>query len=81
MSERLTGIRLPGAEWPGISDWGRRTPAEMIDRARAYGRFLRQQADAILSAADADFQVETFLGPLARRQLEVLQASAKRIAQ
>lgn len=80
MSERMTGIRLPGAPWPGISDWGRRTPSEMIELARACGKHLREQADAIANAADADFLVETYLGPIAQRNREVLQAATKRIA-
>lgn len=80
MLERHTSIFIPGSKWNGLADWGRVTPEEMIKQARAYGRHLREQADAIEAAVDADFQVETYLGQHVRRNREVLQAGRAALA-
>lgn len=75
MSERMTGIELRGnkAAGPGLAEWGRKTPTEMIERYRQYARHQLAEAQAILSATDDDFRVETYTGVHVQRNREVLQ--------
>ncbi len=73
MSERMTGIRLRTSKDAGLADWGRKTPAEMIEQYRSKARYELECAQAILDAKDEDFHVDTFLGPYVRRKREVLQ--------
>ena len=79
MSERMTGILLPGRpNGVGWAEWGRKTPAEMIASYRRHAEQQKAEAEAILAAADEDFYVDTYLGPYARAKTEVLQAGRKR---
>jgi len=74
MSGRLTGIDLPGLGiGTGLADWGRKTPAEMIQKYREYARRNKEVAEAILAAADDDFRIDTYVGPLAMKDYVVLQ--------
>ena len=73
MSERVTTICLPGSSDPGWANYGRKTVPEMIEEFRSHARYMRDRAEEILSAQDADFQVETHLGLHVRRNIEVLQ--------
>ena len=77
MSERMTAINLPGTWGAGIADHGRKTVPEMLVLVREYAESMRVTADAILSATDADFRVESYVGPYARRNLEILQQGKK----
>lgn len=65
MGEPMTG--QAGAEW------GRKTPAEMIERYRQYARHQLAEAQAVLAATDEDFRVETYTGVHVQRNREVLQ--------
>jgi hypothetical protein len=69
----MTSICLPGSRDPGWANYGRKTSAEMIEEFRSHARYMRDRAEEILSASDADFQVETYLGLHVRRNIEVLQ--------
>lgn len=69
----MTSVRLPGVRGSGIADWGRRTPDEMIAQLRAYARNQKAVAEAILAAADCQFEVETHIGVMVRRKVEILQ--------
>lgn len=74
MPERLTEIRL--RRDAGLADWGRKTVPEMIIQYRQFAERQKASAEAILSASDDDFRVETYLGPNAQRQREILQEGA-----
>ena len=73
MSERLTSIYLAGSKHPGYADYGRKTPIEMIEAFRSHARYMRDRAEEILAASDADFRVETHMGVHVRKSVEVLQ--------
>ena len=73
MSARLTSIELPGCVGSGFSDWGRKTPAEMIAQLRENATITKTVVDAILAAADNDFRVETHTGVVVRRNKTILQ--------
>ena len=76
MSERMTSVRLDGEGRgmfaAGFADYGRRDPAEMIERLRKIARTERDHAQRILDAADDDFIVETYVGVHVRRNGERL---------
>jgi len=74
MSDRLTSISLPDGAI--IADWGLKTPEEMIKQVREYAASLRKQAEQIESAADHEFQVETYVGVHVMRNRKVLQESS-----
>lgn len=71
MGERLTAITIPGSA--GLADHGRQSVPAMIASIRSHAEHMRKEADVILSAADADFHVETYVGAYARRNIFVLQ--------
>lgn len=73
MSERMTGIHLPGLFGAGFADYGRKTVPEMIAQLRAKAEQEKRDAEAILAAADDDFRVTTYVGHLVQRNREVLQ--------
>lgn len=75
MGERMTGIELRGnkAAGPGLAEWGRKTPAEMIELYRRYAAHQLAEAQAVLAASDEDFRVETYTGVHVHRNREVLQ--------
>mgnify|MGYP006350049633 CR=1 FL=1 len=75
MSERMTRIELRGnkAAGPGLAEWGRKTPAEMIERYRQYARHQLAEAEAVLAATDEEFRVETYTGVHVQRNREVIQ--------
>lgn len=74
MGERMTSISVKG----GIcfSDWGRKSPEEMIKAYREIARQRKEEAEAILNANDEDFRIETHTGVHVRRNLEVLQGGS-----
>lgn len=72
-SERMTSASLPGFFGAGWADYGRIEPAEIIRQARLHAQHMKDQAEAILSASDHEFRVETYIGIHVRKQLEVLQ--------
>ena len=74
MAERHTSISLPGNVDAGMADHGRKTPAEMIALYREWAKHNKKWADAVLSASDEDFSVETYTGVHVRRNREVLQS-------
>jgi hypothetical protein len=73
MTERMTSICLPGSEYPGWANYGRKSPAEMIEEFRSHARYMRDRAEEILSATDDDFLVKTYRGVHVQRNVEVLQ--------
>lgn len=74
MSERMTGIGLPGLpNGAGIQDYGRQTPKHMIKMLRDWALYQKTNADAILAAKDEDFKIETYVGSLVQKNKEVLQ--------
>ena len=73
MSERMTSIALPGVYGSGIAERGRKTPAEMIQRYRAYAESQRDLYAAILNSFDADYRIITYVGVHVTRNKEVLQ--------
>lgn len=78
MADRMTSIRLPGLRrGAGLSDWGRKTPAEMIAQYRKNAQLQLDEAKAVLEAADVDFRVETYVGVLVQRDRETLQEGEK----
>ena len=77
MSERLTAIMLPGIAGSGLVEWGRKTVPDMIAIYRALAKRQKEKAEAILAAADSDFYVDTYLGPYAMRNREILQYGRK----
>ncbi len=75
MSARMTGISLPSNKvaGPGLAEWGRKTPAEMIARYRQWAQHQLDEAQAVLNAADDDFHVDTYRGVYVQHDREVLQ--------
>ena len=73
MTERMTGIMLPGVPGAGIQDYGRKTVPEMVAQLRDHARRKKAIADAILAAADEDFFVSTYLGSIVERDRTVIQ--------
>lgn len=69
----MTGVSLPGVRGAGWADWGRKEPSEMIAAIRRYAKSQIEWAQKVLEADDADFRVDTYLGPHAQRNREVLQ--------
>ncbi len=72
MSERMTSVELPGAH-RGFADYGRCDPAELIEALREQAKAGLVAAQAVLDAADEDFRVATFRGPICQRAREVLR--------
>lgn len=70
MSERMTGISAPGIS--GIAESGRKTRAEMIPLFRTYYEQQRVEAEKALALSDEDLVVETYLGPWAMKNREVV---------
>lgn len=77
MTDRLTGIHLPGCDYAGIAEWGRCSKDDMLALIRRQAETMKRQADAILDATDDDFRITTYLGPLAMRNIEVIQEGKK----
>lgn len=73
MTERLTSIRLPGSIDPGLADWGRKSPSEMIAMYREHAEHQLKCAQEVLSATDDNFRIETYVGVHVRRKAEILQ--------
>ena len=72
--EIMTRITLPHApSRPGLLEWGRKTPEDMITIMRKHAHHLRAEADAITNALDEEFQVDVVLGPTSLRHRETLQ--------
>lgn len=78
MSDRMTAVNLPGVWGASWAEWGRAEPAYMISAIRQRAKQELEWAQKVLAAADDDFRIETYLGPHARRNLEVLQEGAAR---
>jgi len=70
MSDRMTGVRMPGNNLRGFAMYGRKTRAEAIAEYRAHYRRQLQEAEQALSAPDSLLVVETYLGPYAQRNRE-----------
>ena len=82
MSDRLTAIYLPSLRrGAGRAEYGRLTVSEMIAIIRRSAELQKAEAEAILAADDADFQVETYVGVHAQRQLEVIQQARAILAE
>lgn len=73
MSERMTAAHLPTLPGSGWADYGRCEPSEVIASARRHARHQLDQALAVLTATDAEFEVETYVGVHSRRSREVIQ--------
>jgi len=74
MSIRMTSIHLPGLRrGAGIGELGRVPAAEMIAIIRRSAERHKEEAEAILAAADEDFHIETYLGVSVKRNREVIQ--------
>ncbi len=80
MSDRFTSVHLPGIFGSGVADWGRRTVPEMIAQLRSKAEHDKAIAEAILSASDDQFHVETYVGVHRRRDRSVMQASTLKTA-
>lgn len=75
MSERRTTIELGTVG--GMSDYGRKTPAEMIATYRRYAEAQLAEAQAVLAAPDDAFRVYTHTGVHCVRHIEVLQEGSE----
>lgn len=70
----MTSVHLPGMRsGAGIAEWGRKTPAEMIEMIRSYAASNKADAERILAAADDDFKVVTYVGAHVQKNRETLQ--------
>ena len=78
MAARMTSIELPGLFGSGLAEWGRKTPAEMIERYRSYAQSQIDLYAAILAAPDEDYRIETYRGVHVQRDTEVLQEGRPR---
>lgn len=59
----MTGIHLPSlGTGSGWAEYGRKTRAEMIHKLRRRAQIQKEEAERILSAADEEFEVATYLG-------------------
>ena len=76
MSDRITRIRTRNPIGPAphrvaaISDYGRKTRAEMINIYRAHYQRQIERAQAALTIPDDELIVETYLGPWAMKNKE-----------
>lgn len=74
MSDRMTAVYLPSLpRGAGRAEYGRLPASEMIAIIRRSAELQKAEAEAILAADDADFQVETYVGLHAQRRREVIQ--------
>ncbi|XAI96868.1 hypothetical protein [Synechococcus phage Ssp-JY40] len=81
MSDRMTAIYLPSLRrGAGRAEYGWLEPSEMIAIIRRSAEAQKAEAEAILAADDADFQVETYIGVHAQRQREIIQAARATLA-
>lgn len=71
MSDRMTGVCAHGVG--GVADFGRKTRAEMIQQYRDYYEHQRDEAIRALAVADSELVVETYLGPYAMKNREVVR--------
>ena len=69
MSNILTRIKLPGHFGTGRANWGRRSPAEMLEWFRAGALHDKKEAEAILSAPDYAFQIDVIRGNCAQHHV------------
>lgn len=62
-AQKMTRIRLPGLSGgAGLMDYGELSHAEMVEKIRDHARHNKANADAILAAADEDFEVVILRG-------------------
>ena len=73
MSERMTAIDLPGVWDSGVADYGLKTVPEMLALLRSRAKHMKETAEAILTAKDTDFTVQTYVGAHVQRNRKVLQ--------
>jgi hypothetical protein len=74
MSDRMTAIHLPSiGRGAGRAEYGRISAGEMIAIIRRSAEIQKAEAEAILAADDADFQIETYVGLHVRRKRVVIQ--------
>jgi hypothetical protein len=71
VSDRLTSATAPGIA--GVADYGRKSRAEMVSQFKRYYRQQLREAEQALAIADEDIVVETFLGPYAMKNREVVR--------
>lgn len=73
MSERMTAVTVKGVPAGfGIAEYGRRPRSEMIETLRRVARRDLEAAQAILSAPDEAFIVETYVGVNVQRKREIV---------
>lgn len=78
MSERMTSVQLEGhAGGDGWADYGLKTPAEMIATLRNHAKRNLSVAEAILTAPDSAFTVETYVGVIVTRNRKILQQGVR----
>lgn len=66
MVRKLTHIRLRGTRY-GLLDWDEHSYEDMVRQIRAYAKSLLDEAEAILRAGDADFDVRIVEGSHVQR--------------
>lgn len=71
---RHTSINLPGGKigHGGLGEWGRKSRVEMIAIYRRWAERQKAEAERILAAPDEDFVVQTYLGEIRRKNVEVV---------
>lgn len=75
----MTSIVLPGTpSIGGFAEWGKVPVAVMIAAHRLRAERMRADAEAILSASDDDFRIDTYVGPIAMRDRQVIQQGRER---
>lgn len=72
-NRKLTRISLPGLDHPGLADWGECSIEDMTDYYRKWAMQTKLQVEEILSAADADFRIETYRGPWVQKDRKIIQ--------
>jgi len=75
MTDKLTRITLPTADGVSLMDWGECSPKEMIAQLRCHAKIQMEQAQAVFTAADADFQIDVVKGSVVQHHFKELQKS------
>lgn len=74
MSEKMTTIHLAGlSQGAGFMDYGEKTAAEMIATYRRNAESDLAKAQAILAAADDDFQIKVVRGVHVQHHIRTIQ--------
>lgn len=73
MSDRMTECRVKKRPLlPAYAIWGRHSRKRAIAEYRAFYQTQRAQAEAALGIPDDELEVVTYIGPHARRNVEVV---------